>query len=109
MARIPSPSVEIAGFPGFLPGIILSRRNLTYVCQNCGAASARWQGKCEACGEWNSMVEEGDGTGGVAGRPAGPGRTPRKGRPFKLEPLVGETHEAPRLPSGMPEFDRVTG
>ncbi len=87
----------------------MSRRNLTYVCQNCGAASARWQGKCEGCGEWNSMVEEGDGTGGVAGRPAGPGRAPRKGRPFKLEPLVGETHEAPRLPSGMPELDRVTG
>ena len=37
------------------------------------------------------MVEEGDGTGGVAGRPAGPGRAPRKGRPFKLEPLAGET------------------
>ena len=49
----------------------MSRRNLTYVCQNCGAASARWQGKCEGCGEWKSMVEEGDGLGGVAGRPAG--------------------------------------
>ena len=90
----------------------MSRRNQTFVCQNCGAASARWQGKCEACGEWNSMVEEGDGLaglGGVAGRPAGPGRAPRKGRSFALEPLVGETHEAPRLPSGLPELDRVTG
>ena len=48
------------------------------------------------------MVEEGDGTGGVAGRPAGPGRAPRKGRSFALEPLAGETHEAPRLPSGLP-------
>ena len=57
----------------------------------------RWQGKCEACGEWNTMVEEGDGTG-VAGRPAA-GRPPRKGRQFALEPLAGETHEAPRLPS----------
>jgi len=28
---------------------------------------------------------------------------------FPLEPLAGETHEAPRLPSGVPEFDRVTG
>src|SRR6476619_2924194 len=90
----------------------MSRRNQTFVCQNCGAASARWQGKCEACGEWNSMVEEGDGLaglGGVAGRPAGPGRAPRKGRSFALEPLVGETEDAPRLPSGLPELDRVTG
>src|SRR5438105_8436578 len=90
----------------------MSRRNQTFVCQNCGAASARWQGKCEACGEWNSMVEEGDGLaglGGVAGRPAGPGRGPRKGRSFALQPLTGEIHEAPRLASGIPEIDRVTG
>ena len=87
----------------------MSRRNQTYVCQNCGAASARWQGKCEACGEWNCMVEEGDGTGGVAGRPAGPGRGARKGRRFELEALTGDTHEAPRLPSGVAELDRVTG
>src|SRR3954465_12215494 len=90
----------------------MSRRNLTYVCQNCGAASARWQGKCEACGEWNCMAEEGDGLGGVAGRPAGPGRAPRRGRSFRLEPLTAGTPragEAPRLPSGVAELDRVTG
>ena len=49
----------------------MSRRSLTYVCQNCGGASARWQGKCEACGEWNSMVEEGDGLAGLGGEVEG--------------------------------------
>jgi len=86
----------------------MSRRNQTFICQNCGAASGRWQGKCDGCGEWNSLVEEGDGAG-VAARPAGPGRPSRKGRRFALESLVGETHEAPRLPSGVAELDRVTG
>jgi DNA repair protein RadA/Sms len=86
----------------------MSRRNLTFVCQSCGAASARWQGKCEACGEWNTLVEEGDGTG-IGARPAGPGRAPRKGRKFVLEPLTGDSQDAPRLPSGMAELDRVTG
>ncbi|MFZ0355654.1 MAG: AAA family ATPase, partial [Pseudolabrys sp.] len=81
----------------------MSKRNLTFVCQNCGAAFSRWQGKCEACGEWNTLSEEG------AERPAGPGRKPGKGRLFALEPLAGEAHEAPRLPSGIAEFDRVTG
>ena len=38
-----------------------------------------------------------------------PGRSARKGRVFALEPLAGETHDAPRLPSGVPEVDRVTG
>src|SRR5882672_7001335 len=36
-------------------------------------------------------------------------RAGRKGRVFALEPLTGETHDAPRLASGVPELDRVTG
>ena len=82
----------------------MARRILTFVCQNCGAAHGRWQGKCEACGEWNTIVEESAGTSTPL-----PGRAPRKGRSFALEPLAGETHEAPRLASGLAEFDRVTG
>jgi len=81
----------------------MSKRNLTFVCQNCGAAFSRWQGKCEACGEWNSLSEEG------AERPSGPGRRPGRGRLFALEALAGEAHDAPRLPSGIAELDRVTG
>jgi DNA repair protein RadA/Sms len=81
----------------------MSKRNLTFICQNCGAAFSRWQGKCEACGEWNTLSEEG------ADRPAGPGRRPGKGRLFALEPLAGEANDAPRLPSGIAELDRVTG
>src|SRR5690242_19787364 len=81
----------------------MSRRNLTFVCQNCGASSSRWQGKCEACGEWNTLSEEG------AERPAGLRRARGKGRMFALEPMAGEAHDAPRLPSGIAELDRVTG
>ena len=85
----------------------MSKRSLSFICQNCGAAAPRWQGKCEACGEWNTLVEEG------AERPAGLGRKARNGRPlgrlFALEPLTGEAHDAPRLPSGVAELDRVTG
>ncbi|MBV9348238.1 MAG: DNA repair protein RadA [Pseudolabrys sp.] len=81
-----------------------SKRSLSFICQNCGAAYGRWQGKCEACGEWNTIVEE----GGTAPAAAG-GRRPGKGRTFALEPLAGETHDAPRLPCGVAEFDRVTG
>ena len=29
-----------------------------YVCQNCGAKEAKWTGRCNVCGEWNSFVEE---------------------------------------------------
>ena len=83
----------------------MAKRGPSFVCQNCGAAHNRWQGKCEACGEWNTLMEEGETAAplGAAGRRGG------KGRPFALEPLSGEANEAPRLPSGIAELDRVTG
>src|SRR5712691_9493252 len=96
MATLASHNVNSQRFP-------MSKRNLTFICQNCGAAFSRWQGKCEACGEWNTLSEEG------ADRPAGPGRKPGRGRLFALESLAGEAYDAPRLPSGIAEFDRVTG
>src|SRR6202790_5558073 len=83
----------------------MARRELTFICQNCGAAYGRWQGKCDACGDWNTIADE----GAALARPSMPGRAPRKGRKFALEPLTGETHDAPRLASGLAEFDRVTG
>jgi DNA repair protein RadA/Sms len=75
-------------------------RGQNFVCQSCGAAAARWAGRCEACGAWNTLVEEGAATAA---------RSSRKGRLFVVEPLKGQTHEAPRLASGIAEFDRVTG
>ncbi len=78
----------------------MAARAQNFICQNCGSASARWAGKCEACGEWNTLIEEGA---------EGPRRSSRKGRLFAVEALKGTTHEAPRLSSGISEFDRVTG
>src|SRR6187455_3734137 len=79
---------------------------LSFVCQNCGAAFNRWQGKCESCGEWNTLSEE--DTTGATSMPVSV-RSRRKGRTFKLESLTGKSHDAPRLSSGMTELDRVTG
>ena len=64
----------------------------------------RWQGKCDACGEWNTIGEENAATA----RPQMPGRAPR-GRLFALEPLAGQTARRPAPRLGIAEFDRVTG
>jgi DNA repair protein RadA/Sms len=82
----------------------MAKQGPGFICQNCGAIYGRWAGKCDACGEWNTIADE-----GAAADRAIPGRSARKGRVFQLQPLAGETREAPRLPSGVPEFDRVTG
>jgi DNA repair protein RadA/Sms len=78
----------------------MAARTQNFICQNCGAAFMRWAGKCEACGEWNTLAEE---------SAEGPRRPARKGRLFAVESLKGTTQDAPRLASGIAEFDRVTG
>ena len=77
----------------------------SYVCQNCGAITQRWQGKCESCGEWNTIIEEAAalGVGGAAARRGA------AGRPFPLEDLSGATRAEPRLVTGIAELDRVAG
>jgi DNA repair protein RadA/Sms len=82
------------------------REKSQFVCQNCGATSNRWQGRCEDCGEWNSLVEE-TAASGVGSGPAV--RMLGKGRAVALTSLSGSTEEAPRIQSGIAEFDRVTG
>ena len=86
----------------------MAKQAPSFVCQSCGAVYNRWKGKCEACGGWNTVVEEAGSAnpmvGPVATRPAR-----AKGRIFTLEGLAGDSKEAPRTASGIAELDRVTG
>ncbi|WKY43447.1 DNA repair protein RadA [Eubacteriaceae bacterium ES2] len=43
----------------------MAKKKTIFVCQNCGYNAAKWMGKCPECGEWNSLVEETDFSGGV--------------------------------------------
>jgi DNA repair protein RadA/Sms len=83
----------------------MAKAKTQFICQNCGTVHARWAGKCDGCGEWNTIIEE-DPTGGIGG---GPGKMPRKGRAVALTALSGEIQEAPRVLTGISELDRVTG
>src|SRR6201994_1701336 len=82
----------------------MAKSSTSYVCQSCGATHAKWSGKCEACGGWNTITEE-----GVA-PPLGSGPSRRvKGRRITLEDLKSEDAPPARRPTGIAEFDRVTG
>jgi DNA repair protein RadA/Sms len=80
----------------------MARSGTQFVCQECGATFPRWAGKCEACGAWNTLAEEEKGGAGPAA-PAG------RGRRLELAGLDDASPEAPRLPTGIAEFDRVAG
>jgi len=85
----------------------MARAQRRFVCQACGAETPRWAGRCEACGEWNTIVEE-LAEGGVGGGPAA--RKPKgRGREIPLVPLSGAETEIRRRVTGIAEFDRVCG
>jgi DNA repair protein RadA/Sms len=81
-------------------------RRPAFVCTACGATHAKWAGRCEACGAWNSIVEEAAGLGeGPVGRTLGPAR----GRRIALGDLATEEAPLPRALSGIGELDRALG
>jgi DNA repair protein RadA/Sms len=76
-----------------------------FSCTACGATSTKWSGRCEACGEWNTIVED-------PGLSAGPGAKSlgaQRGTPVPLTDLAAEDTPPPRTHSGMGELDRVLG
>jgi DNA repair protein RadA/Sms len=77
----------------------------SYVCQNCGAASAKWSGRCDACGAWNTIIEEASAAPVSGAR----GQSLPKGRKGQLVGLKGEIAPPPRLKTGIDELDRVAG
>jgi DNA repair protein RadA/Sms len=88
----------------------MARHERIFVCQACGAVYGRWQGKCDACGGWNTVAEENaPRTPPVPGAASASAAHRGKGRPFHLEAMQGATEEAVRTRSGIAEFDRVTG
>jgi DNA repair protein RadA/Sms len=75
-----------------------------FVCQACGAVTPKWAGRCEACAEWNTIIEE--------AVEAGPGLAkakPSSGRKLEFVDLAGSAAPPPRAPSEIAELDRVLG
>jgi DNA repair protein RadA/Sms len=83
----------------------MAKASRAFVCQACGAVTNKWSGKCGSCGEWNSIIEE----KAPSGSPALIAIKGGKGRLAALETLAAATREAPRLPIGIDELDRVLG
>ncbi|MEQ8858772.1 MAG: DNA repair protein RadA [Pseudomonadales bacterium] len=80
-----------------------SKTRTAYVCTDCGAEHMKWQGQCSACAAWNSLSRVS----------VGPVKEPGvgfAGAHSEVKRLVEvEPEQAPRLPSGFSEFDRVLG
>ncbi len=78
----------------------MAKARAQYVCQSCGYVSAKWLGRCPECAVWSSLVEEPVSGTAPAGAIGGESAT-------RLCDV--RTDDAPRIPSGIGEFDRVLG
>ena len=80
-----------------------------YVCQNCGASYSKWAGRCENCGEWNTLLEQVATTETEVKSALAKGEVSGK----KLEAVSINTIEpsdaGSRLPTGFPDLDTVLG
>jgi DNA repair protein RadA/Sms len=84
----------------------MARHSDTYVCQSCGAVYGKWAGRCEACGEWNSIQLEASEAGPPGSLAPASGAKAKK---IDFTSLAGKSEEAPRLLTGNAEFDRACG
>ena len=84
----------------------MAKTKTAFFCQECGAQSPKWIGKCPACGAWNTYVEE-----VIESKPAPTwkedGDRGRKPSPLKIGEIPH--HKENRIATGDRELDRVLG
>lgn len=84
----------------------MAKAKTVFYCTNCGNETPRWQGKCPACGAWNTIEEhiEKPSAGSVKTKAAPVGQSKR---PQRLQEISSEGET--RFSTGMGELDRVLG
>ena len=81
----------------------MAKAAVQHACSECGYTTGKWLGRCPACDGWGTLVEERAlaAAPGIRGAPA-------QGKPL-LRLVEVETADAERIPTGVPELDRVLG
>ncbi|MEM9621745.1 MAG: DNA repair protein RadA [Pseudomonadota bacterium] len=81
----------------------MAKAKTAYVCADCGAEHAKWQGQCGTCSEWNTLSR-------VSIGPVKESRVGFAGAPAQIKKLHEvEAEEAQRISTSLKEFDRVLG
>jgi len=80
----------------------MAKSRTRFICEQCGAESAQWHGKCPACAEWNTLVEYRLPQTSAAGGRRAAGAAPVSAQEAARPPEA-------RRETGVGEFDRVLG
>jgi DNA repair protein RadA/Sms len=84
----------------------MAKAKTQFVCQNCGAVHSKWSGRCDNCGEWNTLVEQIANTGSSSVAKAS-----STGRPLKVQSIKDMTADdtSKRILTGASDLDIVLG
>ncbi len=85
----------------------MAKSDSVFACQSCGAVHAKWVGRCEGCGAWNTLVEE--AAAGPPGGLAAPKSGKTRGGQAEFTALNAQIEAPPRILIGVDELDRVFG
>lgn len=80
-------------------------KTTSFSCSACGATHTRWSGRCDGCGEWNTIVQDAPISTGPARKSLGG----KRGQSIALTDLSTEETPPPRTLCGVEELDRVLG
>ncbi len=80
----------------------MKKTKTQYICQSCGSVHLRWNGKCEQCNQWNTLIEE------INSKPSGI-LSKSTGKKITFEKLSDVNYKNTRIRTNLNEFDRVIG
>lgn len=83
----------------------MAKSRSTFVCQNCGASYPKWTGRCDNCGEWNTLVEEAPTAVGKSAVARSAGNILK---PQTMDTIQGDDTSS-RLTTGINDLDDVLG
>src|SRR5690349_7095922 len=85
----------------------MAKSQARFACQECGAVAPKWAGRCEACGAWNSMVDELPRA--APPKSLGAGAARRRGASLDFVRLRGHPAGPARRVTPIGELDRGRG
>lgn len=81
----------------------MAKNKSVFTCNSCGAVYSKWAGKCEACGEWDTILEEATSSG------FSKASIDKSSKSLEFSAMNGEAEAEPRTKTGIEELDRVLG
>lgn len=84
----------------------MSKLKTVYICQSCGAVHPKWSGRCEDCGDWNSLQEE---TTSQLSKKKLVATESSAANALAFQSLASDINHYSRIPTSMSELDRVLG